>query len=420
MPNNFTPVPAVLPATITEMVDGEPRTAASVTQITRPVINATANMELGNIPIAIASFAALKTIDTTALPNGSSRYVTGKGRYFLNTASAAAEIEPWVADPTTGPGRWLHEASGQHARLDSLVYSAFGTFTFTTPNDPSGFVDYFVAGCGQGGGGGGGASGHNIVDRRSGGGGGGGSAVWCATRVRLAAATVHEVVIDDLGTGSGGPGGSNGTGGSGTNGTDGADTILRVQGGAEVMRFKGGGKGYGGVVAVASTEIPFASGGLPVVSAPIVDRVAVSGSLAPFNIFGVGLLAPPSCPGQGGLGSMTGMPGVGSPFAAGAAAGAEGVTDSAGYIHGGSGGGGGGGYYGSVAGVGGDGGEVIGPYPGQTFGGAGQPATGNGAGGGGGGGGAAFSVTGGNGGPGGNGSSGMFIAVRVKSLADPT
>ncbi len=42
MPNSYTPTAVALPGTITEPIDGEPRTTASVVTITRPLANAIA------------------------------------------------------------------------------------------------------------------------------------------------------------------------------------------------------------------------------------------------------------------------------------------------------------------------------------------------------------------------------------------
>lgn len=65
---------------------------------------------------ALADLAALRAIDTTSLTNGEARLVKGQGWYTFDSGSAATEIEPWIIDPTTGPGRWISATAHQITR----------------------------------------------------------------------------------------------------------------------------------------------------------------------------------------------------------------------------------------------------------------------------------------------------------------
>lgn len=410
MPNNYVPVPTPLGATVPEMVDGEPRTAASVTQITRPTINAVANLELGNVADQLADFAALRAINTTSMVTGERRVVANKpGVYIFDSVSSVTEQEPWIIDPTTGPGRWVHELAFAHAHLDRQVFTGAGTTAFTTPNEPIGAVVYTFEGCGAGGGGGGGCAGDNGTGLSGGGGGGGGGAEWRSTTVSLLPATTYEVVRP-----AGGAGGNGSALGSGANGIDGGDTILRVQGGAEVMRFRGAGGGLGGALQQGVNSRTVAPGGLTTVN---YDRHTTA-----FDSGIANEISFETCAGAGGAGysTMSGHSGCPSPFADGGAGGAYG-SDSGGYLAGGGGGGGGGGYYEvgltSIGGGGGNGGNANSGGAG-SIGANGTTGTGAGCGGGGGGGGGSGTSRG----PGGNGaagSAGMGILTRAKSLPSP-
>jgi len=110
MPNTYVPTPAIL-VDVTEPVDTEPRTVASVTQMTREIADGVMynNQQL----TALADIAALRAIDTTSLANSAVRLVKGQGFYTLDTGSSATEIEPWIIDPTTGPGRWISSTAHQ-------------------------------------------------------------------------------------------------------------------------------------------------------------------------------------------------------------------------------------------------------------------------------------------------------------------
>lgn len=103
MPSNLTDVDSF--DTVSGPIGTDIRNAASVRSALQTLANRT--RYLFNRIDALADIAALKAINTTALPNNYTKIVKGQGTYSLDTGSSATEFHPFVVTPTTGPGRWI-------------------------------------------------------------------------------------------------------------------------------------------------------------------------------------------------------------------------------------------------------------------------------------------------------------------------
>jgi hypothetical protein len=114
MPNAYTPVAEPLPATITEPVDGEDRTTASVTQITRPIANAVKNSEALITTMEVDLAAALADIRLgmalTFPSEVESALILTHGKYhvpsreWLACSQYAADTFVFTKDPYLWPG----------------------------------------------------------------------------------------------------------------------------------------------------------------------------------------------------------------------------------------------------------------------------------------------------------------------------
>ena len=88
---------------------GDLRNAASVDVALEALADRTqflaTNQPVWSAPLA--NLSALQSINTTNMPTGTSRVVTGQGLYIFNSASVAQEYEPWIVRPSVGTGRWI-------------------------------------------------------------------------------------------------------------------------------------------------------------------------------------------------------------------------------------------------------------------------------------------------------------------------
>lgn len=329
----------------------------------------------------VVNVAALKALNTTGLTDGSVRHVDQLGFYILHVADVSAEQSPWVIDPTTGPGRWVHSMYLSRPRVRSQTFTASGTFV--CPAEVSSLVA-LVVGFGGGGGGAGGGGGDSGGGFFTSGGGGGGGSVLSVVPVVLTPGATYDVTI--------GAGGSGGGGGAvpsvtGTAGGAGGDTVLSLVG-TPIAALRGAGGGLGGRC-LSGGAISWGIGGhsvRPASTVPAATEVVAGAENDRHRS---------QAPGEGGAGTSSNgtfrHPGMPSPQGfVGGVFGAHGTTGSSGNHGGGSGGGGGAGPAGAggAAGNGGNGGNS------GTAGSAGLPPAANtGAGGGGGGGGGSAAVT---------------------------
>jgi hypothetical protein len=113
MPSNLTDVDSFDP--VSGPVGSDIRNAASVRSALQTAANRT--RYLYNRAEPLADFAALKAINTTGFANGTTRFVTKQGPYSLDTGSSATELQPYVVQPTTGPGRWIAAAPHRTSRV---------------------------------------------------------------------------------------------------------------------------------------------------------------------------------------------------------------------------------------------------------------------------------------------------------------
>lgn len=108
MTATYVPTPAAL-VNVTEPVDTEPRTVASVTQMTRPIADGV--MHVQSRTDVVASVAALAGIAAPA--DGTVRHVLGFGMYVFKT-SATTGLNPFrVAASDATPGGWVASAAHQ-------------------------------------------------------------------------------------------------------------------------------------------------------------------------------------------------------------------------------------------------------------------------------------------------------------------
>lgn len=108
MTATYVPTPAAL-VNVTEPVDTEPRTVASVTQMTRPIADGV--MHVQSRTDVVASVAALAGIAAPA--DGTVRHVLGFGLYVFKT-SATTGLNPFrVAASDATPGGWVASAAHQ-------------------------------------------------------------------------------------------------------------------------------------------------------------------------------------------------------------------------------------------------------------------------------------------------------------------
>lgn len=150
----------------------------------------------------------------------------------------AAEVSPGI-EAALDNAAYLKEHS---PRLKSQEFLATAVAGFTVPARVTKMLAIIVGG---GGGGGGGKGGGTATTAAAAGGGGGGGA-----HKSIAHLTVTPGQILDITIGAGGTGGIGGAAG-GTNGNAGqagGDSIIAVNGGAELARAKGAGGGSGGKV----------------------------------------------------------------------------------------------------------------------------------------------------------------------------
>lgn len=68
---------------------------------------------------ALADIAALKAIAAPA--DGLVRHVKAKGIYVFDVSSSAAEALPWIVQPNSGSGRWLHALQAVQAQASGLA-----------------------------------------------------------------------------------------------------------------------------------------------------------------------------------------------------------------------------------------------------------------------------------------------------------
>lgn len=271
-------------------------------------------------------------------------------------------------------------------QTQAAVAGAATTFTSSgTWVCPAGVSRIVLEACGGGGGGGGGANGGTTSLYYSMGGGGGGAARRALFVIDVTPGITYEIII--------GSGGTAGLGGAtNTDGGDGGDTIFRVQGGAELARWRGarGGRKGSQIVNTIGAPVSYVGlvpGGTPVrtMRTPAV-RNFESSATTPENET---LVYGPGFGGEGVTSQFTTDTRDGADSVegrAGGAAGAQGTNPGGGaYPPGGSGGGGAASGY--APGYGGlDGGAGSTGTGGNAQVGVGTPSSGAGGGGGGGGG----------------------------------
>lgn len=136
MPSSLTDVSSF--DTVTGPIGGDIRNAASVRAALQTLANRT--RFLFDRHAALADIAALKAIASPA--DGLVRLVKSKGIYVFDSASVAAEVQPFIVAPNAGGGRWIHSleltrgvANGL-AKLNAsqhlIVQGASGHPTFET------------------------------------------------------------------------------------------------------------------------------------------------------------------------------------------------------------------------------------------------------------------------------------------------
>jgi hypothetical protein len=99
-------------------VGGDTRNAASVRDALQTLANRT--RYLYNRLTPLADIAALKAVVTTGMANDTTRVVRALGTFHLDTASAAAEVTPFVVQPNVGPGRWIAASAHRTTRTVRL------------------------------------------------------------------------------------------------------------------------------------------------------------------------------------------------------------------------------------------------------------------------------------------------------------
>jgi hypothetical protein len=355
--------------------------------------------------VPIASIATLQAINTTSLPDGERRTVTGYGCYQLAITSAGnsdAQDLPLCVQPTTGPGRWL--AVPELAAEAIAKYTHSFTAASTSWTSPRSLSLIEVDMCGGGGGGGGGIGADTTSSDTIGGGGGAGAR---RTRQVLSITPAYTYTI------AAGVGGTGGT--AGNAGTDGGNSgIIDPAGPTLLLEGLGGQGGSGAVEAQADTGSSRAAltpGGSAPSSSPKQPCFS-SADIIPWPVVeqGGGYATNSQAANLAGGGTSAG--GNSAQGGSGGAAGARGSTNG-GHIGGGGGGGGGAGPFagsnGGTGGLGGNGQSGVG-----SNGSIGIAGSGNGAGGGGGGGGGQGGTAGSSGAQGGTGSVGI---VTIRGLA---
>lgn len=120
---------------------------------------------------------------------------------------------------------------------------------------PAGVKRVEIEGCGGGGGGGGGFYTTNSANLWLAGGSGGGGAKLGKVWVSVTPGVSYDITI-----GAGGSGGA-GTTTSHQKATDGGDTIFKINGGATLVTFSGGGAGYSGGGTTSATIFTYTLGG---------------------------------------------------------------------------------------------------------------------------------------------------------------
>ena len=108
MPKELTDNGATFPATVTCPVESDPFTLVHLENGLQDLANRTANLALQPLAAVLDDITALKAVNTTSVPDNTVRIVDQVGVYIFASASAAAEALPWIVQPTTGSGRWLH------------------------------------------------------------------------------------------------------------------------------------------------------------------------------------------------------------------------------------------------------------------------------------------------------------------------
>jgi hypothetical protein len=284
--------------------------------------------------------------------------------------------------------------------LRGTVITSTGTANYTCAVSGR----YIAVGFGAGAGGGGGVNGGAVAATMYCGGGGGGAAIESLRDLGdLTAGTQLDVTI-----GAGGGGGAVNAAGS-----DGGDSIVAVNGGAELARWKGAAKGYpGGGVSNGATSFVQAYGGGPVAAWPVLPAAGAFGSTS-------GDLPYPVAHGEcwGGIaavGQNVSYSLAGSPNSRGFSGGTAGTKGtSTGTRQGGGGGGGGAAGPRGAGGNGGNGGNANDAGVGTAAGASTAAAANTGAGGGGGGTGGVGSSGDAAGSAGSAGGSGRVVIFRV-------
>jgi len=403
MPSDYTGNPDNFADTISMPDDTDPPDATDVAGPMKALLDDVAALEHGYEAGTLADLAALKALNTTTIPSGAFRIVTGFGRYRLSKTTGATDTEdqPMTIAPTTGTGRWF--AQDAEARLQyEFIATASGTTAWTCPRT-LGLVDVELIG---GGGGGGGGAGADTSASDTPGGGGGGAGARVTARVQPSPATLHDAIV-----GVGGAGGA-----AATDGSDGNATTLGVNGVGPFIAANGGQGGSKGTAALADVgslaDVVVPGGAMGAAGTPLSPGYSNPTHVPVVQHAGDGGQSTNSQALSASDGARAGAKNFGGQanLKSGGAAGARGTAHT--HLGGGGGGGGGAGYYGD-GGAGGGGGDGSATTT-QTNGGAGTAAGANsGAGGGGGGGGGAGASGGSTGGAGGAGGSGQIIIRGV-------
>ena len=209
--------------------DTDPPAAATFNVAYEALGDRTAALAAGYMPNALANIAALQAINTTSLANGTTRYVTGIGRYVLDTTvnPTFPQTLPLVVQPTTGSGRWFAATDSKAAEQFEQTFTTTGANSFQVPPNLSKLQ--FEA-WGGGGGGGSGADGDNTTTDVAPGGSGGGAGKRKTGVIDVI--PTHTLTITVGAAGAGGAGHSAAASdGSASSIADGASVLANAPGG---------------------------------------------------------------------------------------------------------------------------------------------------------------------------------------------
>lgn len=115
MPNTYTPSPVAL-VNVTEPIDGEMRSVASVTQMTRPIADAVVKLQVDLTPITIVDLIGILA------PADDSVRLTDQGLYRFTAGGSDVQRPPNVYLPGDAtPGRWTRMAADYGRGINILT-----------------------------------------------------------------------------------------------------------------------------------------------------------------------------------------------------------------------------------------------------------------------------------------------------------